>query len=192
MPRRSKGARLYLRQRRQRTAVWFILDSGREISTGAGESDIGKAEEALASHIGRKHRPDFGQGHPSHVLIADALSEYGEKHAPTTRRPDLIGGAISKLIDFFGARSVATVTSASCGEYVQWRVRQTDARAKLKRGRSIKPATARRELVVLGAALHWCWKEGKIDRPIPILLPAQADPRERQPEARRRHCWLEH
>src|SRR6266446_10800345 len=117
MPRRSKGARLYLRHRRQRAAVWVILDHGREISTGAGESDIGAAEEALASHIGQKHRPDFGEGHPSQVLIADALSEYGEKHAPTTRRPDLIGAAIGKLIDFFGARPVASVTSSTCMEY---------------------------------------------------------------------------
>jgi integrase len=125
-------------------------------------------------------RPDFGEGHPSQILIADALSEYGEKHAPTTRRPDLIGGAISKLIDFFGARTVAAATRATCIEYVQWRVRQTDARIyKSKRSRLIKPSTARRELVVLGAALRWCWKEGKIDRPIPIWLPAQAGPRER-------------
>jgi hypothetical protein len=40
MPRGSKGARLYLRQRRKREAVWVILDHGHEISTGAGEGDI--------------------------------------------------------------------------------------------------------------------------------------------------------
>src|ERR1700730_11669137 len=142
MPRRSKGARLYLRQRRERAAVWVILDRGREISTGAGESDIGAAEEALANHTNQKHRPDFGKGHPSQVLIADALSEYGEKHAPTTCRPDLIGGAIGKLIDFCGARAVASVTSSTCVEYVQWRGSQTDARSA-KQGRRIKPSTAR-------------------------------------------------
>ena len=32
---------------------------------------------------------------------------------------------------------------------------------------------------MLSAALRWCWKEGKIDRPIPITLPPQAGPRER-------------
>jgi integrase len=179
MPRRNKGARLYLRRRRGRAAVWVILDHGREIGTGAGQNDIGAAEEALAHHIGHKRRPDFGDGHPSQVLIADALSEYGEKHAPATRRPDLIGGAISKLLDFFGGRAAAAVTSASCKEYVHWRVGQTDARAAQGGGRPIKPSTARRELVVLGAALRWCWKEGKIDRPIPVALPSQAEPRER-------------
>jgi integrase len=90
----------------------------------------------------------------------------------------LIGGAISKLIDFFGARVVADVTKATCKEYVKWRVRQTDARAKKGR-KPIKPSTARRELVVLGAALRWCWNEHKIDRPVPVWLPDQAEPRER-------------
>lgn len=91
MPRRSKGARLYLRRRCGRATVWVILDQGREISTGAGQNDIGAAEEALAAFIGDKRRPDFGEGHPAQVLIADALSEYGDTHAPTTRRPQLIG-----------------------------------------------------------------------------------------------------
>src|ERR1700730_3754648 len=178
MPRRSKGARLWLRRRRGRAAIWVILDQGREISTDAGEDDIGAAESALAQYIGLKRRPDFGDGQPAKILIAHALAEYGEKHAPTTRRPDLIGAAISKLLDFFGDRTVATVTNATCISYVHWRVSQTDARAS-QTGKPIKPSTARRELVVLGAALRWCWKEGKIDRPIPIWLPAQAGPRER-------------
>jgi hypothetical protein len=170
MPRRNKGARLYLRQRRGRATVWVILDHGREISTGAGQNDIGTAEEALAAFIGDKRRPEFGEGHPAQVLIADALAEYGEMHAPTTRRPDLIGGAINKLLDFFGGRTVAAITSTACKEYVHWRARQIDARAS-QGGKPIKPSTARRELVVLGAAIRWCWREGKIDRPIPISLP---------------------
>ena len=178
MPRRSKGARLWLRRRRGRAAIWVILDHGREISTDAGEDDIGAAERALAQYISVKRRPDFGDGHPAKILIADALAEYGEKHAPTTRRPDLIGAAISKLLDFFGDRVVAAVTNSTCSAYVHWRVSQTDARAS-QTGKPIMASTARRELVVLGAALRWCWKEGKIDRPIPISLPPQAGPRER-------------
>jgi len=45
--------------------------------------------------------------------------------------------------------------------------------------KTIKSSTARRELVVLSAALRWCWKEGKIDRPIPNHVASQAGPRER-------------
>jgi len=178
MPRRSKGARLWLRKRTGRAAQWVILDNGLEIRTGAGEGDICAAENSLASYLAKKRRPDFGDGHPSHVLIADVLAEYGEFHGPTTRRPDLIGGAISKLVDHFGDRRADAITSVTCQEYVRWRIQQFDARAK-RAGKPVKASTARRELVVLAAALAWCWKEGKIDRLIPVVLPSQSDPRER-------------
>jgi len=128
MPRGSKGARLYLRQRRKREAVWVILDHGHEISTGAGEGDIGAAEKALADYIGHKRQPKFGNGHPSQVLIADVLAEYGEVHGPKTRRPDLIGAAINKLLDFFGGGTAASITRAACNAYVEWRVKQAHAR----------------------------------------------------------------
>jgi len=186
MPRSRKGARLWLRRRRGRSAVWVILDHGSEISTGASEDDLRAAEEALADYIARHRRPDFGRGHPNQILVADVLSEYGERHGPTTRRPDLIGGAISKLLDFFEGRTVRAITSAACAEYVQWRTAQPDARAVHAGSKRVSAATARRELVVLGAAFRWCWREGKIDRPIPVSLPPQAQPRERhltRPEA---------
>jgi integrase len=178
MPRRAKGARVYLRRRRGRAPQWVILDAGVEIGTAAGEDGLGEAEKALADYIARKRRPSFGRGDPAKVLVADVLSEYGEKHAPTTRRPTLIGGAICKLVDFFADKPVSKVTSASCADYVRWRTAQSDARVKAG-GKPVKASTARRELVVLSAAIRWCWKEGKLDRPVPVPLPAQAGPRER-------------
>jgi len=151
MPRRSKGARLWLRRRRGRKSVWVILDHGREFRTGAGQDDLRAAENTLAEHLANKRRPQFGDGHPAQVLIADVLADYGENHGPTTRRADLIGGAINKMVEFFGDQTVAAITNSACKKYVQWRVRQLDARAKAKK-RPIKPSTAGRELVVLGAA----------------------------------------
>jgi integrase len=178
MPRSSKGARLWLRRRRGRAAQWVILDHGRELRTGAGENDLQAAENALARYIANKRRPQFGDGHPSRVLIADILADYGEHHGPTTKRADLIGGAINKLVEFFGGKTLSTITGVTCNAYVRWRTQQVNARAK-KNGKPIEESTARRELVVLGAALRWCWKEGKIDRLMPISLPPQAGPRQR-------------
>jgi integrase len=178
MPRRSKGARLYLRRRRGRAPQWVILDAGVEFGTAAGENDLQAAENALAHYLANKRRPQFGDGHPSRVLIADILADYGENHGPTTKRADLIGGAINKLVEFFGGKTLSTITSVTCHAYVRWRTQQGNARAK-KNGKPIKESTARRELVVLGAALRWCWKEGKIDRLIPVSLPPQAGPRQR-------------
>ena len=54
----------------------------------------------------------------------------------------------------------------------EWRIASLTRGAK--RGKPIKASTARRELVVLGAALRWCWKEAKLDRLVPVTLPAQA------------------
>ena len=178
MPRRSKPPRLYLRGRPGREPIWVILDSGKEISTGASEQDIRAAEAALEEYLGAKRHPNFSRGHPASVLIDDVLSEYGDKHGPITRRADLIGIAMDHLLGFFSGRMCASVTSAACSDYVRWRTAQTDARAK-RNGRPVKVSTARRELVVLSAALRWCWKEGKLDRPIPVSLPHQSEPRER-------------
>ena len=147
-------------------------------STGAREGDIGTAESALANYLARKNRPDFGDGHPARVLIADVLADYGETHGPTTSCPEIIGAAITKLLEYFGDQTVAAVTSATCKKYVQWRVLQFNARAKVN-ARPIKPSTARRELVVLGAALRWCWREAKLDRLVPVTLPTEASPRQR-------------
>ena len=121
MPRRSKGARLWLRKRRRRAAHWVILDHGREIRTGAGESDLDAAENALVHYLAKKRRPDFGDGHPARVLIADVLADYGENHGPTTRRADLIGIAIGKLVEFFGDKTLSTITGVTSNAYVRWR-----------------------------------------------------------------------
>jgi integrase len=131
-----------------------------------------------ARYLAKKRRPDFGDGHPARILIADVLADYGENHGPTTRRADLIGIAIGKLVEFFGDKTLSTITGVTSNAYVRWRTRQVNARAK-KNGKPIKESTARRELVVLGAALRWCWKEGKIDRLVPISLPPQPEPRQR-------------
>jgi integrase len=178
VPRRTKGARLWLRRRRGRAAQWVILDHGREVRTGAGEDDLRAAENALAQYLANKRKPQFGDGHPARVLIADILSDYGENHGPTTKRADLIGSAINKLIEFFGDQTASAIISATCKKYVQWRVQQFDARTKSST-KPVSAATAGRELVVLSAALRWCWREGKLDRLVPVTVPAKPSPRQR-------------
>ena len=108
MPRPTAPPRLWLRKRRDGTDQWVILDAGRQIRTGAPAHDRRKAEKALERYLGRKHKPDFGDGHPARVAIADALAAYSEKHAPTTKRPDLIGSAALKLAEFFGSTKNAS------------------------------------------------------------------------------------
>jgi integrase len=107
------------------------------------------------------------------------LTAYAEKHAPTVARPEIIGAAILKLGAFFGDRKVGAITETVCDDYVAWRCAQRDPR-HTRASKTIAPATARRELVVLSAALRWCWRNGNLDRPsTPIKLPKVGGRRER-------------
>jgi integrase len=92
----------------------------------------------------------------------------------------VIGDAIDQLLEHFGTRAVGTLTPAACEAYVAWRTAQHDPRFKRNgTGKTIAATTARRELVVLAAAINWNFRERKLDRPIPISLPPMGEPRER-------------
>ena len=172
--------RLKLRSARKgRQALWVIKDQECEISTGAGESERAKAEIAFANYLLKNRRPSFGDGHPDQVLIGDCLAEYCEKHGPTIARPDGLAIEIERLAEFFGDRVVSEMTEVLCRDYVDWRCAQTDKRATKSKGRTIKPTTARRELVTLSAALNWCFRNKKLDRPVAVMLPKVAERRER-------------
>jgi integrase len=176
----TQPPRLKLRRARKgRRALWVIKDCEREISTGAGQGERGKAEIALANYLVKNRRPAFGDGHPDQVLIGDCLAVYCEKHGPTIARPHGLALEVERLAEFFGDRPVAEVTEQLCNAYVQWRCAQTDKRATRNKGRSIKPTTAKRELVTLSAALNWCFRNKHLDRPVVVNLPKVAEPRER-------------
>jgi integrase len=172
--------RLKLRRARKgRQALWIIKDQECEVSTGCGAGERSKAEIALANYLLKNRRPSFGDGHPAEILIGDCLAEYCEKHGPTIARPDGLAIEIERLAEFFGDRLVSELTEILCREYVDWRCAQTDKRATKNKGRTIKPTTARRELVTLSAALNWCFRNKKLDRPVAVMLPKVAERRER-------------
>ena len=172
--------RLKLRPARKgRNALWVIKDCEREISTGCGKGERAKAEIALAEYITKTRRPSFGDGHPHEVLIGDCLSVYCEKHGPTIARPDGLAVEVERLAEYFGDKFVAEVTEELCIGYVAWRCTQTDKRATKSKGRAIKVSTARRELVTLSAALNWCWRNRRLDRPVVITVPTVVERRER-------------
>ncbi len=172
--------RLKLRRARKgRNAMWVIKDREREISTGCGKGERAKAEIALAEYITKTRRPSFGDGHPNQVLIGDCLSVYCEKHGPTIARPDGLALEVERLAEFFGDKFVSEVTEELCNGYVTWRCAQTDRRATKSKGCTIKRSTAKRELVTLSAALNWCWRNKRLDRPVVVTLPQVAESRER-------------
>ncbi len=172
MPRPTKGPRLWLRERGGREPVYVIRDGSHQIGTGCGRGSRGEAEKALADYISRKHRPDFRDGNPAHVLIDDVLTLYSSDRAPHVASPESIGFHMMPLLGFFSGRSASWISGASCRRYVE-------ERTAGRLGRVVAVGTARRELETLSAALGYAFRERQIDRPVPVTFPPKAPARQR-------------
>jgi integrase len=172
MPRRSKGARLYLRERRGREPIYVILDGENEVSTSCGAGDRGGAEKALSAYLAKKHKPSWQNSHPAQVAMADVLAYYGTNRATALAHPELVGYHLTPLLKHFGAMTCWEVNGETCRSYV-------DRRTAGELGRPVKENTARRELVTLGAALTFAYKERKLSQPVPVSLPKEGEPRTR-------------
>ena len=176
MPRPSKPPRLYLRRKRGYAPVWVILDSGREVRTGAGQAEREVAERALEAHLAAKRRETTGPRDPDQVMILDVLDAYQHDRAGKVRRLQNITNAVIRLVDFFGTATVGSLTPGRSGQYVEWRTQQQDGRGGT---RTVSAATARLELEILRTAISWGWKNRRIDRPIPVSVPPRGEPRDR-------------
>lgn len=170
MPRRSKGPHLYFRERKGRAGVWVIRDGEAEISTGESYGNRGEAEKALAKYIGDKHTPDFGNGDPARVSIADCLALYNEGRAVNLigDGPKTAGYATAALLRFWGDKTCSAVSKAACGDYADHR-----------RATGIKDGTIRRELTVLSAALNYAVGERKLTTAATVTMPDPPAGRER-------------
>lgn len=74
--------------------------------------------------------------------------------------PERIGYAIDALLPFWGSKNVADIKGETCRAYEQ--------------ARGVAPATVRRELGVLRAAINWCAQEGRLTGGAPIVTPPKA------------------
>jgi integrase len=193
--RRSKGAQLYLRDAKRPGGArrWVILDTdanGQRIerSTGAFEHDRAAAEKAFAEYLAAKHVPDFGAGRPDQALIADVLAYYGAAKIDKVSRNDTLALALVKLGEFFGGLTVHDITEERCQAYVEWRINLGDARGSNKWSkrvgnlpRQLKPTTARNDLIILQAAIRYCFKTRKLTQTVPVPKPPAPSPEEQHP-----------
>lgn len=175
MPRRSKGPRLYCRERRGREPIWVVLDGKAEVSTGCGPDDRRGAEKALAEHIAKKHKPDWQNTHPAEIAVADVLAYYGTNRAPNLGHPELVGYHLVPLLKHFGELTCWDVNAETCRTYKERRMAG-------ELGRAVKETTMRRELVTLSASLTFAFDERKLSQPVSVPLPKEGEPRRR---------WLE-
>lgn len=173
MPRPAKPPRLYLRERAGREAMYVILDARHEQGTGCGPGREREAEKAFGEYLASKHAPKWGDGDPARIPVADVLKLYADEKAPTHAHPELVSFHIPPLLTHFGEMSCWDVTESTCIAYVARRTAGKDFK------RPVKVATARRELVTLGAALQYAYKARKISKPVLVSLPDQPPSKDR-------------
>lgn len=173
MPRRSKGARLWLRPEVRdpttgavtENAVWVIRDGAKFRRTGCAEGDLAGAEQALAAYIQARHQPDRARDrHPDQIEIADVLLIYIQEVVANHARPRESKGRIAYLTEYWGRRKLSEVTGRTCREYVK------------KRGSA---SSARRELEELRAAINHHRREGLCSQLVEVVLPPKGHSRER-------------
>jgi integrase len=164
MPRPNQGPRLkWLAERGTYYVQWF--EQGKRFMRSTGTADRRQAEAALSGFIVTSHKDPTGPRDPDQVSIAETLSIYGERHAPTVADPARIGHAIAALLPFWGQSTVGQITPSACDRYAK--------------ERAMMPATIRRELTTLRAAINYAVREGFLTRPVPVKLPEKPEGRDR-------------
>jgi integrase len=170
MPRQSRGPYLWLRPARQREdkgaerAVWVIKDGGRQHSTGFSTGARREAETALADHIANKYAPARRGRDITEIPIADVISVYLADAAPNQARPEKAAERCGRLLQFFGARTLDSVTGSTCRAYAEWRGSN---------------GGARRDLQDLAAAIGHHAREGLHRGVVRVALPPKGQARQR-------------
>lgn len=165
MPRRSKGPYLAWVAKR---GCWYIRvnESGgrREFSTGTAVDT--EAQAALGVFLADRRASAYQGPRPAEsVMIADVLADYIDERGAGQAQPSVVAGRVDKLLDFFGADTVATITSKRIKAYGEFS--------------GVQPGTLRRELGILRAALGYAVQEQRLLRAPFVRLPEAPPGKER-------------
>ncbi|MFC4172679.1 site-specific integrase [Microvirga sp. GCM10011540] len=190
MPRRSKGARLWLKPAEYKNgvlvknAVWCIKDDGKRSVTGHPEASRAEAEKALADYIAAKYQPNREADRPAaQVLVTDVLSVYAEEVAVGHTRPHKTAERLVQLGEWWKGKTLADITGKTCRAYAKWRKSHVWKAARPDvtgtAPRKVGDGGARRELEDLRAAVNYYIKEGYCREHIEVTLPPRGQPRDR-------------
>lgn len=172
MPRRAKGARLYLappamdaRTRAPVLATWVIRDGKTFVRTGCAEGDVGGAERVFQTYLANKHLVDrTPDRRASDIEVADVLNIYAQDIVAKHARPKETAARIKALEAFWGDKRLSEVTGHSCRTYTRSRPSR---------------ASARRELEDLRSAINHHRQEGYCTEIVGVVLPDRGEARER-------------
>ena len=171
MPRRSRGAHLWLRPEQRdktgklvRRSSWIIIDDGRHIATGCTAGEAAEAERKLAAHITTKYQPKRKLRDIEEIEVADVLLIYDNDRGDRQQNRIQFDRRLGRLNEFWGNKKLAEVTGESCREYVR---------------RCGSAGGARRDLEDLRAAINYHAKEGFHRGIVRVVLPEKGVPRDR-------------
>jgi hypothetical protein len=85
-------------------AVWVIRDGTTKRSTGAGPSEVSKAESALAAYLNQKISPRVPDRDPARIEIATVIAIYAEDEVAKHARPRETAGRLGRILDHFGTK----------------------------------------------------------------------------------------
>ncbi|UIJ73480.1 integrase [Aurantimonas sp. HBX-1] len=144
MPRPAKPAHLWLMPEKRNDdgtvrqhATWYIKDGGRRVSTGCRASAIRDAEQALEDYLIERRvkvKPVLKRT-ADECLIADVLVHYFN-HKGDVARPKELAARLRFLTGFWGDKTLADISRATCAEYAEHRGSTNSARRELEDLRS--------------------------------------------------------
>jgi integrase len=171
MPRRSKGARLYLRAERRdqkgkltERANWVIRDGKRYLPTGCTAEEIGEAERVLNQYLADKHSPKRKEQDIETIAVADILSIFIDDKREHQRNKKGFDERIARLNYWWGEKSLSEINGETCRAYQKHRGNR---------------GGARRDLEDLRAAVNHHAREGLHRGLVRVALPPQGQPRDR-------------
>lgn len=159
MSRKREPARLWLRPaRKDRAAIYLILDGGKQYRTGCGENDRREAEKCLAEHIAKQYaeKPKGKHREASEVGISEVLTAYMVAKEATIKRPAEFGARMEELLKFWGEKTLDDISTSTCIAYAKQRT---------------KPSQARRELEDLRAACRMAIADNITRHAVVVTLP---------------------
>lgn len=169
MPRKNSGPKLIWNASRGRYYIrWY--ESGRKIQKSTQHSDLANAQRVYAAFLEDLLR--IGEStSPSELPNSDALRYYYREHGSGCADAKRIAYSIKVLTDFWSDKSVSDVNQASGRQFLRYR--------EASRPQGIKPATVRKDLGTLVAALNFCVLDGKLSHAPVVPLPEKSPPKSR-------------
>jgi integrase len=139
MPRQAKPARLWLRPARDdRESIWVVLHRGRQISTGCGHDDVTGAEKFYQEYLAEQfsEAPKTKQRAAEEIYVAEVVGTYLTEKSASVARPRALAQRMEEILAFWGDKTLADISRATCKKYCHQRGSQSAARRELEDLRS--------------------------------------------------------